>query len=107
MFKLRSTGPATTLVLIEAELLPVLVSLAFDTEADAETVFDPGGTGPLTVMAASAPPVGTGLEFVHRAVDSLQVQPLPEADVGEKGSGMLTVTFPELAAVPLLCTVIL
>jgi hypothetical protein len=39
--------------------------------------------------------------LVQVAKEVLQVQPLPDADVGEKGSGMLTVTLPELCFVPL------
>jgi hypothetical protein len=36
MFKLRSTDPATTLVVVDAELLVVLPSLAFETDAAAD-----------------------------------------------------------------------
>jgi hypothetical protein len=60
--------------------------------------------GPLTVMAGSDPPAGTGAGFVHVAEGISQFQPLPDTDVVENGSGMFTVTRPELADVPTLLT---
>jgi hypothetical protein len=104
-FKLSSTEPPTTSVLIDAELFVVLSSLSFDTAAEAETVLDSGVTAPLTLMAGSDPPAGTGPGLVQVAEGRSQLHPVPEADVVENGSGMLTVTKPELAAVPLLYTV--
>jgi hypothetical protein len=55
-------------------------------------------------MAGSDPPAGTGPGLVQVAEGRSQLHPVPEADVVENGSGMLTVTRPELAAVPALLT---
>jgi hypothetical protein len=103
MFSVRSIGllPFTG-VSIDAELLLVLSSLAFDTDADAEMSVDPDGTAPLILMAGRDPPAGTGPGLVQVAEGISQLHPPPEADVVENGSGMLTVTSPELAEVPLL-----
>jgi hypothetical protein len=108
--RVRSTGlVGVTGVVIDAELLVVLSLLAFDTDASNWT--DPlgpdVGTATVTVIAGSDPPAGTGPLLVHNSVDRLQLQPLPEAACADAvESEKFTLTRPELATVPPLCTAI-
>src|SRR5438093_1036375 len=81
-----STGPGSTVVVVIAESATVAASLALATLAEAETVC--GGfvnTVPLTVMAGSPPPAGTGPGFVHTDEAMLQDHPVPEAALVAKG----------------------
>jgi hypothetical protein len=83
----RSTpvGMVTGVVML-AELLYWSVSATFET--DAEAVSSPPGeapNGPLTVIAGSEPPAGTGSGLVQVAEEMSQLHPVPAAEVGEYG----------------------